>query len=56
MPSVRGAIIRINNALMDTLGLVREVNRRTPLVRNVTKIEKDLDVELKTERLTTNEE
>jgi len=48
--------MRMNDSLRDALGLQREVNRRTPLVRFATKIEKDLDVEIKTERLTTNEE
>lgn len=54
--SIRMAVMRINNQLRETLGLSREVNRRSPIVRFATNVEENLDVELKTERLTTNEE
>ncbi len=53
---IREAILGINNRLSETLGLMRDVNRRQPLVRFATNTEEKLDEELKVERLTTNED
>jgi hypothetical protein len=56
MASIRDNLMRFNFSLQETLGLVREVNRKEPLVRFTSKTEKTLEEELKTSRLTTNEE
>lgn len=54
--SVKLAIMRVNDRLRETLGLTREVARRRPLIRGATNVERNLSEEIKTERLTTNEE
>ncbi len=54
--SVKLAIMRVNDRLRETLGLSREVARRRPLIRGATNVERNLSEEIKTERLTTNEE
>ncbi len=54
--SVKLAILRVNDRLRETLGLTREVARRRPLIRGATNVERNLSEEIKTERLTTNEE
>lgn len=56
MATIRVNLIRFNETLRATLGLQRQVNRDKPVVRFATNVERNLDVELKTERLTTNEE
>jgi len=56
MPTLREAVFRVNNQLEETLGLMRDVARRQPRVRFATNIERNLDEEIRTERLTTNEE
>ncbi len=56
MATLREAIRRVNQDLDMTLGLMRDVARDQPKVRHTTKTERNLNEELQTERLTTNEE
>ena len=56
MPTMREAIRRVNDQLLETLGLMRDVARQKPKARFAHNLERNLDVEIKTERLTTNEE
>lgn len=56
MPTLREAVRRVNQDLEMTLGLMRDVARDRPKVRHTTKTERNLAEELRTERLTTNEE
>ncbi len=56
MASIRENLMRFNFSLRETLGLVRDVNRRAPAVRFTSRTEKNLEEELKAERLVRNEE
>lgn len=56
MATIRENLTRFNFGLLDTLGLIREVNRREPVVRFTSNVEQNLDEELSATRLITNEE
>lgn len=54
--TLKEAIRRVNDQLSEQLGLMRNVARQKPKVRFATNVERNLDEELRTEKLTTNEE
>lgn len=56
MPTMREGIRRFNDQLLETLGLMRDVARKRPKARFATEVERDLDDELRIDKLTTNEE
>ncbi len=56
MPTLKEGIRRVNDQLLETLGLMRDVARRRPKARFATEVERDLDDELRIDKLTTNEE
>ncbi len=54
--TLKEAIRRINDGLSETLGLMRNVARKRPKARFATEVERNLDDELRIDKLTTNEE
>ncbi len=56
MATIKESIRRVNDQLLETLGLMRDVARKRPKARFATEVERDLDDELRIDKLTTNEE